>query len=77
MGAAYHRGSFRASHPAAPGLNHGSAEIFSLLLSFWAVERINQSSSYARNFANAVSCEGLSKKKNCEAGKKSPGKSQV
>ena len=34
----WHRGSILASHPAAPGLNPASANIFfSLLLSLWTV----------------------------------------
>ena len=31
MGTAWHRGSILASHAAAPGLNPGTTEIFSLL----------------------------------------------
>ena len=35
---AYHGGSIRASHPAAPGSNPGSADFFlSLLVSSWTV----------------------------------------
>ena len=51
---ALHRGSIFASHPAAPGSNPGSAVIFSPLLSLWTVEKLNPSSAYARDFANAV-----------------------
>ena len=36
---AYHTGSFRASHPAAPDLSPGSAKNFSsLLISSWTLE---------------------------------------
>ena len=52
-----HRGSIRASHPAAQGSNPGSAVIFSPLLSLWTVEKLNPSSAYARDFANAVQSE--------------------
>ena len=56
---------------AAPGSNPGFAEIFhiwffsfadisSLLLSSWTVERLKSSSAYARDFTNAVRSEGLS-----------------
>ena len=40
-GAAWHRRSVRASHPAAPGLNPGSAEVCFLLLSLWTVDKLN------------------------------------
>ena len=59
-GAAQHRGSILASDPASLGLNPGTAEIFSLLLGLWTVERSNPSNAYANDFANAVSGEGLS-----------------
>ena len=41
------------------GSNPGSAEIFSLLHSSWAVERSCPSSADPRDFANAVSGNGL------------------
>ena len=43
-------------------MNTGSAKIFYLLLSLWTVERLNPSSAYARDFANAVSGKVLQKK---------------
>ena len=63
-GGNYHRGSIHASHPATPGLNRGSVEIFTALLlqlfrsneisflplSFWIVERSNPSSALAKVF---------------------------
>ena len=57
---AVRRGNVRASHPAAPGSNHGPTEIFSLLLSLWTLERSTPTSAYAREFAIAVSGKGLS-----------------
>ena len=51
-----HRGSILASHPAALGLNPGSAEIFYLLLS---LGKSSPSSVFARDFAKAVSGKGL------------------
>ena len=58
MGAAYHKGSFHSSHPAAPGSNLDSAD-FSLLLSLWTVERSNRSCADALDFADAVKAEFL------------------
>ena len=40
-GAAMHRGSVRASHLAAPGLNPGSAKIFSDIFTAWFVNSID------------------------------------
>ena len=53
------RGSVRASHHAAPSSTPSSAQIYSLLLNSWTVEKMNPSCAYARDFANAVSGEGL------------------
>ena len=45
-GAAKHRGSIFASHPAAPDSNPGSAEIFfPILLRLWTALRLNPSSA--------------------------------
>ena len=48
-------------NPNSPGfVSHLSRDFFSLLLSLWAVEISEQSNAYLRDFANAVSGEGLS-----------------
>ena len=56
-GAAWHRGSVRASHPVAQGSNLGSAAQCED-----SRNRSNPFSAYAKkDFANAVSGEGLKK----------------
>ena len=64
-GTALHRGSIHPSHPEVPGLLPGSAQIFLALLRFFLYCLVwrNQThpSANARDFANAVGGEGLSK----------------
>ena len=53
----WHRGSIRASHPSAPVRIPALLRFF-LLLCLKAIEKSNQSSGYAKDFANAVSGKG-------------------